>query len=131
MFNPCLLIADHFDEITNKIDIRTETILLDQSLWDTSRNELNALRECQLNKIKECQEINLKNFERFREDVYLAQWSTVMDDPLLSHEQKVEQIKEKIIAIDCALLEDERVFSGLNLCTIPWFLNEKNLEFLK
>jgi hypothetical protein len=70
-------------------------------------------------------------FERFREDVYLAQWSTVMDDPLLSHEQKVEQIKEKIIAIDCVLLDDTRVFSGLNLCTIPWFLNEKNLEFLK
>ena len=131
MFNPCLLIADHFDEITNKIDIRTETILLDQSLWDTSRNELNALRESQLNKIKECQEINLKNFETFQHDVYLEQWSTVMDDPLLSHEQKVEKIKEKIIVIDCALLDDTRVFSGLNLCTIPWFLNEKKLEFLK
>ena len=41
----CLIIIDHFDDIINQIDIKTETLLMDQSLTEETRNKLNEKRE--------------------------------------------------------------------------------------
>ena len=58
-FHQRLIIIDHFDEIINQIDIKTETLLQDQSLTEETRNKLNKIREKQIEKIKELKEINL------------------------------------------------------------------------
>ena len=42
-FHPKLIIVDHFDEIINQIDIKTESLLLDQSLQEEKRNEINLV----------------------------------------------------------------------------------------
>ena len=39
--NSRVKIVDHFDEIINQIDIKTETLFLDQSLKEETRNKLN------------------------------------------------------------------------------------------
>ena len=44
-FHPRLIIVDHFDEIINQIDIQTESLLVDQSLPEETKNKINALRE--------------------------------------------------------------------------------------
>ena len=56
--NPRLFIVDHFDDIINEIDIKTETLFLDQSLTEETRNKLNEIREKQIEKIKEIKEIS-------------------------------------------------------------------------
>ena len=39
-----LKIIDHFDDVINQIDIRTETLLQDQSLTKETRDKLNEIR---------------------------------------------------------------------------------------
>ena len=43
-FHSQVIIVDHFDEVINQIDIKTETLLLDQSLSSNTQNELNDTR---------------------------------------------------------------------------------------
>jgi hypothetical protein len=40
-FHPRLIITEHFDQIENQIDIKTETLLQNQSLSSEKQNELN------------------------------------------------------------------------------------------
>jgi hypothetical protein len=54
IFHPGLIIAEHFDQIENQIDITTETLLQNQSLSSEKQNELNRLRAKKLERIKEC-----------------------------------------------------------------------------
>ena len=42
-FTKNLLVFDHFDEIINQIDIKTETLLQDQSLTEETRKKLNEI----------------------------------------------------------------------------------------
>ena len=52
--NQSQIIVDHFDDIINQIDIKTETLLQDQSLFpEEKRNKLNKIRDEQIEKIKE------------------------------------------------------------------------------
>ena len=52
-FNPKVIIEDHFDEVTNQIDIRTETILHEKShiLSENRQQFLNKSRQTLLDKI--------------------------------------------------------------------------------
>ena len=59
---------DHFSELKTQIDIKTETLLLDQTLSHQRVNELNDYRAGQIEKIEEIKEINLKRFENFNEN---------------------------------------------------------------
>ena len=106
--NPRLFIVDHFDDIINQIDIKTETVLLDQSLTQEKRNKLNEIREKQIEKIKEIKEINLN----------------------LSNNEEVSDL-EKLIHFDCVLLEQPKnSLNGIVLWITSWFYNKENLEFL-
>ena len=108
--NQRLEIIDHFDETINQIDIKTETLILDQSLTEETRNKLNEIREKQIEKIKEIKEINL--------------------NLLKNNEQEEFEDLEKIIHFDCVLLEQPK--NRLNVLWITsWFHNKENLEFLK
>ena len=110
--NPRLFIVDHFDDIINEIDIKTETLFLDQSLTQEKRNKLNEIREKQIEKIKEIKEINLNLLQNNEED-------------------ELEDL-EKLIHFDCVLLEQpQNSLNGFDLWITSWFYNQKNLNFLK
>jgi hypothetical protein len=109
--NPRLMIIDHFDEIINQIDIKTETLLQDQNLTEETRNKLNEIREEQLEKIKEIKEINL--------------------NLLRNNEQEEFEDLEKLIHFDCVLLEQPKSVNSYVMWITSWFYNKENLEFLR
>ena len=108
--NSRVKIVDHFDDIINQIDIKTETSLQDQSLTEETRNELNEIREEQIEKIKEIKEINLNH---------------------LNNDKETKEELEEIIYFDCILLEQPKSLNGIVLWITSWFYNEKDLKFLR
>ncbi len=109
--NSRLFIVDHFDDIINEIDIKTETLFLDQSLTQETKDKLNEIREKQIEKIKELKEINLN---------------------LLQNNEKEDSELEEIIHFDCVLLEQPKnILNGFVLWITSWFYNQKDLEFLR
>ncbi len=129
-FNPKLIIADHFDEIKNQIDIETETAVCEINLNENDRKILNDLRKEQLETIEKVQEKNLLNIN-FSAESFASKWSHVIDDSKLTFEQKLERIKEKIILTDCVLIEDSEYKSRISLWVMPCFYNQKDLKFLR
>ena len=103
--------VEHFDNIINQIDIKTETLFLDQSLTEEKRNKLNEIRDKQIEKIKEIKQINLNRLQN-------------------NDEEELEDL-EKLIHFDCVLLEQPKSENGYVIWITSWFYNEKNLEFLK
>ena len=108
--NQSLEIIDHFDDVINQIDIKTETLLQDQSLTEETRNKLNEIREKQIEKIKEIKEINLN---------------------LLQNEAEELEDLERLIHFDCVLLEQPKSLNGFDLWITSWFYNQKDMEFLR
>jgi hypothetical protein len=109
--NERLKINDRFDDVINQIDIKTETLLLDQSLTKETSNKLNKIRDEQIEKIKEIKEINLNLLQK-------------------NEQEKFEDL-EKIIHFDCVLLEQLGSLNGLDLWITSGFYNQENLEFLR
>ncbi len=104
------MIIDHFDEIINQIDIKTETLFLDQSLTEEIRKELNEIRNEQIEKIKEIKEINLN---------------------ILQNEEETKEDLEKLIHFDCVLLEQPKSENGYVLWITSEFYHQQDLEFLE
>jgi len=130
--HPKLLIVDHFDEIINHIDIKTESLLMDQSLQEETKTNINELREKQIKEIKELKESNLNLLpQKFNEDEYRQKWALVIDDNSLEYKQKIDKIKEELIVTDCVLLTNQNKCNGFDLWITSWFHNQMNLEFLK
>ena len=134
-FHPRLIIDNHFDALTNRIDIRTEELLKEfvehETIITEKSKDLNNLRAKQIKEIEQIKEINLKSFEHFNEDEYEIEWSEVINDTSLDYEQKIDIIKEEIISDDCVLLEVNKVVIGFDLMITKWFYNSWNLEILK
>ena len=132
-FHPRLIIDNHFDALINRIDIKTEELLQALVKSETSSNEkyndLNNSRGKQIKQIEEIKELNLKSFENFNEAEYEMKWSNLINDSSIDDIQKIDQIKEKIISMDCVLLEFR--VNGFDLWITSWFYNLKNLEILK
>jgi hypothetical protein len=101
-FHPELIIVDHFDDIINQIDIKTESFTskkileLDEKIYiykwagieietlleDQSLIDINEAREKQIEKIKEIKQLNLSHLaQKFNEDEFRQKWSHVIDDP--------------------------------------------------
>ena len=129
-FHPRLLIADHFDLIINQIDIKTESLLCDQSLLEETRNKLNEIRETQIEKLNELKELNLKHLKS-KEEEFSEKWSLVKNDSSLEYKHKIDKIKEELIVEDCVLLENPNEINCFNLWITSWFHNEKDLKFLR
>ena len=131
-FNPRLIIVDHFDEIINQIDIQTESILMDQSLQEETKNKINETREKQIEEIKELKELSLSHLpQQFNEDEYRQKWAHVIDDNSLEYEHKLDKMKEELILNDCVLLKNSNQINGCVLWITSWFHNKMNLDFLK
>ena len=112
IFYSQLKIIDHFDDVINQIDIKTETLLMDQSLTEEIRKELNEIRDEQIEKIKEIKEINLNLLQN-------------------NEEEELELDLEKLIHFDCVLLEQPKSVNGYVIWITSWFYNEKDLKFLR
>ena len=132
-FQLSLIIIDHFDDIINKVDISTETLLenieksgikrkLDDEA-DDKRKKLNETREKQIEKIKEIRQINLNNLSSKRKEK-----EGEYDDNSLENLHEIEEIKENLICNDCVVLEKG---DGMDLWVTSWFYNKNDLEFLE
>jgi hypothetical protein len=131
-FHPQVIIVDHFDQIINQIDIKTESLLENQSLDGDTRKELNEIRETQIERIIELKEFNLSHLpQSINEEEYKEKWSHVITDTSLEYKHKIDKIKEELILEDCVLWKNSNLINGFQLWITSWIYNEKNLEFLK
>ena len=133
-FHPRLLINDHFSNVINQIDVKTETLLENQILSQESRNLLNETREKQIEKIKEIEQLNLNHLPSKIEEIKFEQkCSHILNDDSLEYQKKKDRIKEQedLIRFDCVLLEQPKSLNGLALWVTSWFYNQKHLKFFK
>ena len=94
-FHPRIIINNHFDNLINQIDIKTETLLKNQSLTEEKRNEFNEIRDKQIEKIKEIEQINLQYLPlNINQEEYEEKWSHILQDSSLDYHQKIDQIKD-------------------------------------
>ena len=135
ILHPRVIVNDHFDNIINKIDVKTETLLEGIALKQKSQveqvklqNELNEIREKQIETIKEIKKINLNNLPEYTN--YKKEMSHILEENSLDYEHKVDLLKETFILNDCVLLEDPAHKNGLVLWITSWFYDLKSLEFL-
>jgi hypothetical protein len=112
-----LLIINHFDNVINQIDIRTETLLQDKSLTKETRDKLNEIRKKQIEKIEEIMEINLNHLKNKEKTEGLEE-----DD---------EIALERLIHFDCVLLERPKSLNGLVLTITSWYFNQNNFQMLR
>ena len=113
-FHPRLLINEHFSNLINQIDVKTETLLENQILSQENRNLLNETREKQIEKIKEIEQLNLNHLPSTIDiDKYEQKWSHILNDDSLEYQQKIDQIKEELIHFDCVLLEQSKSENGI------------------
>ena len=131
-FHPRLLINEHFCNVINQVDVKTETLLENQILSQENRNLLNELREKQIEKIKEIEQVNLNHLpSKIDKSKYEQKWSHIFNDNSLEYKQKIDEIKEELIHFDCVLMEQPKNLNGLDLWITSWFYNQMDLEFLK
>ena len=133
-FNPKVIIEDHFDEVKNQIDIRTETILHEKShiLSENRRQFLNELRQTFLDRIDQVKEKNLSLFTLYNdEEAFKLKWSHVIESDQLEFDQKIEKLKEDLISFDCIVISDEKCALDVALWITPWYFNEKSLDILR
>ena len=133
-FNPKVIIVDHFDDVKNQIDIRTETILHEKChiLSQNRQQFLNDLRQTFLDKIDQVKEKNFLLFTSYNdEEAFKLKWSHVIESDQLEYEQKIENLKEDLISFDCIVISDEKCALGVALWITPWYFNEKSLDILR
>ena len=133
-FNPKVIIVDHFDEVKNQIDIRTETILHEKChiLSENRQQFLNKLRQTLLDRIDQVKEKNLSLFTLYNdEEAFNLKWNHVIESDQLEYEQKIEKLKEDLISFDCIVISDEKCALSVSLWVTPWYFNEKSLDILR
>ncbi len=133
-FNPKVIIVDHFDDVKNQIDIRTETILHEKChiLSENRQQFLNKLRQTLLDRIDQVKEKNLSLFTSFNvEEAFKIKWDHVIESDQLAYEQKIESLKEDLISFDCIVIRDEKCALDVALWITPWYFNEKSLGILR
>ena len=137
-YHPRLIINEHFDKILNQIDVKTELLLAKPEIRNQKEVEvdLNETRKRQIEMLKEIERLNFNHLTKFDfENEYDQIWSSVLDENVLSYEQKKElyseRIRERIIKYDCVLFENAKLSNGLDLWIMPWYYNQMNLEFFK
>jgi hypothetical protein len=133
-FNPKVIIVDHFDDVKNQIDIRTETILHEKSqfLSENRKEFLNKLRQTFLDKIDQVKEKNLSLFTSFNdEEAFNLKWNHVIESDQLEFEHKIESLKEDLFLLDCIVISDEKCALDVALWITPWYFSEKSLDVLR
>ena len=133
-FNPKVIIVEHFDDVKNQIDIRTETILHEKShiLSENRRQFLHKMRQTFLEKIDQVKEKHLSKFASINdEEAFNSKWKHVIEGGLFKYEETIESLKEDLISFDCIVISDEKCALGVTLWITPWYFNEKSLDILR
>jgi hypothetical protein len=133
-FNPKVIIVDHFDDVKNQIDIRTETILHEKRniLSENRQQFLHKLRQTFLEKIDQVKEKHLSKFASNNdEEAFNFKWKHVIESDLFKYEETIESLKEDLISFDCIVISDEKCALGVTLWITPWYFNEKSLDILR
>ena len=133
-FNPKLIIVDHFDDVKNQIDIRTETIFHEKSqfLSEKRKQILNKLRQTFLDKIDQVKEKNFSTFTSYNdEEAFKLKWNHVIESDQLEYEHKIESLKEILISFDCIVIRDEKCALDVALWITPWNFNKQSLGILR
>ncbi len=133
-FNPKVIIVDHFDDVKNQIDIRTETILHEKRniLSEKRQQFLNKLRQTFLDKVDQVKEKNFSTFTLYNdEEAFKTKWNHVTESDLLAYEHKIESLKEDLISFDCIVISDDKFALGVSLWITPWYFSEKSLDILR
>ena len=133
VYNPRLIITEHFYQIKNQLDINVETIFDQKRLLDEKqRDEINTTREKQISKIEEIEQENLSQWlNEFDQNKFEEKWKDLLSDTSLENFQKFEKIKEKIIKRDAILIDNVSIATQISLWVIPMYVNKLNLELLK
>jgi hypothetical protein len=133
-FNPKVIIVDHFDDVKNQIDIRTETILHEKShvLSENRQQFLNKLRQTFLDRIDRVKEKNFSLFTLYNdEEAFKLKWKQIIESDQLEYEQKMASLKEDLILFDCIVISDEKCALDVALWFTPWYFSEKSLGILR
>ena len=124
-FHPEIIIEDYFRSIINRIDINTETLLMDQTLNKTKSDILMDLREKQIKILEEIKKESLMRL-KYDEEKYMHEWGHVINDETLSFKQKVEIMSQELLSKCCILYKDQQVPSGHSLWILPASFCDKN-----
>jgi hypothetical protein len=133
-FNPKVIIVEHFDDVKNQIDIRTETILHEKShiLSENRRQFLHKMRQTFLDRIDQVKEKHLSKFASINdEEAFNLKWKYVIESDLFKYEETIESLKDDLISLDCIVISDEKCAMGVSLWVTPWYFNEKSLGILR
>jgi hypothetical protein len=129
-----LWIVDYFDEITNKIDIFTENVIVEKKkeylLSNEQQNDLNSMRK---NFLQIVDRLMLKNFSTYEENIKKIKQLLKSDEIRFIDLEQIEIAKSILFEKYCFLLYDntiERIFK-LKLITLDWYLNEYQQTILR
>ena len=126
-FHPKLIICDHFDDLINRIDIKTEHFL--EAFCISKR--INDLREEHINILEKIKLKNLLLIENINNEHFLRKWNELIDNKEIQHKVKCDSIKIDLINIDCLLMEDDYYESGNSIWITSHYYAKKSLEFLE
>ena len=130
MYNPRIIIDDHFKEIINELDIRIETLLEENG--QSNDKEINEIRKKQIKELEDIRDSHISTWpEDFDRQKYELEWAELFDDTSLTPGEKIEKLKESIIKTDAILMKDKHLITKTCLCVMPFFVNEFNLKFAK
>jgi hypothetical protein len=128
--NARFIIAEHFDSLINKIDIRTEEILIKIIKNSKPTEAINTLRDGFISKINDLKDFNLNN-NTLSQTEFEEKWQHIIDNNNIDDEDKLDQIKTDLIKNDVIILEDNQSLIKCSLWILNWFNTKKHIEFLK
>ena len=81
-YHPSVIVNDHFENIINQIDIKTESLFQDPGLDGKKIDQYNALREKQLDLIKEIRSYSIEHFLNKVKSVFMLKSIQLTDENL-------------------------------------------------
>jgi hypothetical protein len=129
-FHPKLIVCDHFDNLMNKIDIKTEQIL-EFNYSKSHENKLNALRKEQINVLEQIKVENLTLIENINNENFMQKLNFLIDNDNIQDEDKLNTLKRDVIRIDCLLLDDNNYENGYSIWITNLYYSKNHLDFLQ
>lgn len=129
-YNARFIIGEHFDNLINKIDIRTEEILNKIMKISKPTETINTMRDEFISKVKDLKEFNLRE-NTMSQDEFEKKWQHLIDDETIEYEDKLDQFKVDLIRNDIIILEDNQSLNKCSLWILNWFNTKQHIEFLR
>ena len=128
-YNARYIIGDHFDNLINEIDKRTETFILKSTDQDEI-DSVNSSRAELIRKIESLKEECLSNNVDIQEE-FEQSWDLLIDDKRIKYETKLDLFKRDLLKLDCLVVDDATFKIGCSLWITPWFNTKRKIDFLR